>query len=363
MSERSFDPRSKVAEVNENRTADLAGTRERQLVSLLITSVFPGDSPRLGGEDAEHVAQLAELDWPLPPILVDRRSMRVIDGMHRLLAASLRGQKTIEVEFFDGTAEEAFLRAVEANVAHGLPLSQEDRRAATKRIIVSHPQMSDRAIARASGLSAKSVAAIRQKVADTTPPLKARIGIDGKARPVDNAEGRRRAAKLIAEFPLASLREVARRAGISPATVSDVRKRLASGLVPIPDGRTNKDRSKKNQGRPAARLQDANWLGGRKVREKQQSVSSLLEKLLRDPSLRMREDGRNLLRLLQRSAVERESVLKLANAVPPHCSKVVADLVGQYAAIWSNLAQELDECVQGRGIGARDSQDSTAVER
>ncbi|MGP4002856.1 hypothetical protein [Streptomyces sp. 8N706] len=78
--------------------------------------------------------------------------MRVIDGMHRLLAAVVRGQETIDVEFFDGSAEDAFLRAVQGNLAHVLPLLLSDRRAAASRIIVSHPQMSDRAIARASAL-------------------------------------------------------------------------------------------------------------------------------------------------------------------------------------------------------------------
>jgi len=340
MSAGSFDPVS-------------AGSRDREFVSLPISSVLlPGDSPRLQGKDAKHVARLAEIDEPLPPILVDRRSMRVIDGMHRLMAASQRGHKTIEVEFFDGTAGEAFLRAVEANISHGLPLSQEDRRAAAERIIVSHPQMSNRAIARASGMSAKSVATIREKNADTMPPLKARIGIDGKARPVDNAEGRRRAAELTAEFPHASLREVARHAGISAATVSDVRKRLASGLMPIPERRASKDRSNEDSN-PAQPVADVNRSGVRNARKNsQQPASSLLDKLLKDPTLRMRDDGRRLLRLLQRSAVEKQGMTELVTAVPPHCTKVVADLVRQYADIWSSFAQELDAGVRGRDTDA-----------
>ena len=61
--------------------------------------------------------------------------MRVVDGMHRLLAALLNGRQTIEAELFDGTADEGFLRAVRENVVHGLPLSQADRRAAAARII------------------------------------------------------------------------------------------------------------------------------------------------------------------------------------------------------------------------------------
>ncbi|MCX4231292.1 MULTISPECIES: helix-turn-helix domain-containing protein [Streptomyces] len=159
--------------------------------------------------------------------------MRVIDGMHRLLAARLRGQQTIEVEFFDGSPEDAFLRAVASNVPHGLPLSLADRRTAAARIIASHPQMSDRAIARAAGLGAKAVAAIRRRSSGGVPQLGARVGRDGKVRPLSSVEGRRRAAELIAERPQASLREVARYAGISPATVSDVRKRLESGQAPV----------------------------------------------------------------------------------------------------------------------------------
>jgi hypothetical protein len=53
--------------------------------------------------------------------------MRIIDGMHRLLATSMKGRDTIEVWFFDDSPEDAFLRAVEANVTHGLPLLQADR--------------------------------------------------------------------------------------------------------------------------------------------------------------------------------------------------------------------------------------------
>ena len=44
-----------------------------------------------------HIARLAEAETRLPPILVDRRTMRVIDGMRRLIAASLKGQETIDV--------------------------------------------------------------------------------------------------------------------------------------------------------------------------------------------------------------------------------------------------------------------------
>ncbi|MFC5828752.1 hypothetical protein [Nonomuraea insulae] len=63
-----------------------------EIVSVPIAMLLPGESPRLQGQDREHVTRLAEIDRPLLPIL-DRR---VIDGMHRLDAALIRGQRHID---------------------------------------------------------------------------------------------------------------------------------------------------------------------------------------------------------------------------------------------------------------------------
>ena len=71
-------------------------------VHLPIEELLPADSPRLEGEDLEHIRSLAELTDELPPILVHRQTMRVIDGMHRMKAAMLRGERTIEATFYDG---------------------------------------------------------------------------------------------------------------------------------------------------------------------------------------------------------------------------------------------------------------------
>ncbi|MEV0126713.1 transcriptional regulator [Streptomyces sp. NPDC050703] len=318
-----------------------------------IASLLPGDSPRLEGQTAEHVAQLMAVEATLPPILVDRRSMRVIDGMHRLAVAFRKGEAMILVEFFDGTAEEAFLRAVEANVTHGLPLSKEDRRAAAERIIASSPEMSDRAIARIAGLGAKTVAAIRRETAGGSAQLRARIGRDGKVRPLNSAEGRERAARLIAEHPQASLREVARLAGIAPATVSDVRRRLLSGEppVPAPAQAAPPDATRNAHAEPAsaavalpgpARTADpraavpGGWLAP-------SDLVTLLDKLLQDPSLRDREEERRLFRVLQRNVIGERGWSKLAAAVPAHCGDLVVDLARRYAETWMEVAQELDE--------------------
>ncbi|MEO6082284.1 MAG: transposase [Umezawaea sp.] len=57
---------------------------------------------RTNGEDPEHATALARSAVELPPVLVHRPTMRVLDGMHRLNAARLRGDRSIDVVFFDG---------------------------------------------------------------------------------------------------------------------------------------------------------------------------------------------------------------------------------------------------------------------
>ncbi|MDH6144075.1 MULTISPECIES: ParB/RepB/Spo0J family partition protein [Kitasatospora] len=302
-----------------------------------IAKLVPGESPRTEGRDEEHIARLAELDVPLPPILVDRHTLQVIDGMHRLLAAVAKGQLTIEVEFFDGSAEDAFLRAVEANVAHGLPLPLADRRAAVARIVASHPHLSDRAIARKTGLGAKAVATIRRQSLETAVQVSARVGRDGKLRPLNSAEGRCRAAELLAERPESSLREVARLAGISPATVSDVRRRLATGQSPLPTASEPFTKVMSVRSRSAAT---------HRMRLVESDPTTVLEKLVRDPSLRHKEEGRQLLRLLQQNAMGTQEWSELTAAVPAHCGALVVDLARQCAETWLAFAQELDERVR-----------------
>jgi hypothetical protein len=49
------------------------------------------------------------VETKLPPILVHHAKMRVIDGMHRLRVAELKGRNQVAVEFYEGNEQEAFL--------------------------------------------------------------------------------------------------------------------------------------------------------------------------------------------------------------------------------------------------------------
>jgi ParB-like chromosome segregation protein Spo0J len=327
-------------------TGDVTATAT--VVAVPVLSLHPADSPRLNGEDKAHITRLAETETPLPPILVDRRTMRVIDGMHRLMAASLQGRESVDAVFFDGNEADVFLRGVQENIAHGLPLSQADRRAAAERIIASHPHLSDRAIGQSAGLAAKTVAAIRKSSSEEIPQSNTRVGRDGRVRPLDSGASRRRAAELLAQQPDASLRDVARAAGLSPATVLDVRKRLARGESPVPEKPAANAAAKNAAAAGAEAATDAD--GDDATAETigfsgpaaPSDPATTVEKLLRDPSLRSNERGRGMLRLLHVNAAGAEQLPGAAATVPPHCVGIVVQLARHYAEMWQDFARELD---------------------
>lgn len=243
-----------------------------------------GHSPRLGGLDTAHVRELARLAHPLRPLVVQRGSLRVVDGMHRLAAARVRGEQRVCAVYFDGTDDEAFLAAVRLNGVHGRPLARHERQAAAARVLASHPAHSDRWIAAACGVAPRTVAALRRTGAGGARP-NTRIGLDGRARPLSAEGGRRLAAEILTEQPGTSLREVARRADISLGTASDVRRRLAAADA----ARTAPGDAEV----PAAR--------------------DRLDALLRDPSLQHSERGREVLRLARATI----GLLDLAGGGPP----------------------------------------------
>lgn len=303
--------------------------------TLAIDDLLPADSPRLDGEDISHIRSLAELEKNLPPVLVHRTTMRVIDGMHRLKAAVLRGERTIEAVFYDGDDADAFMMAVKANIEHGLPLSLADRKAAASRILHTSPHMSDRAIAEVAGLSAKTVGAIRWDSAGEHTGVRRRVGRDGRTRPLSTVDGRRFASDLIALHPESSSREIARMAGISPSTVRDVRARVRRGEDPVPV----RQRAGSDVERPTRE---------HKLQEQIKTVQSfqcrdeILGKLSRDPAVRMTEHGRAMLRWLssQSQQVDKDWDA-VADQVPEHCMYLIADLACSIAGSWLEFAGEM----------------------
>lgn len=279
-----------------------------------IDQLLPADSPRSQGEDRRHIVRLAESESALPPILVHRSTMRVIDGMHRLRAARAQGRDKIEVVFFDGSPAEAFLRGVEMNTTHGLPLTLLDRKAAAERIIETMPDLSDRAIAAATGLAARTVATIRSRSTADIPQSKTRIGADGRRRPLDPAQRRQRVAELLADSPDMPLRALAAAAEVSISTAHAIRKKL----------RENVERD------------------GERAGQQTEGTAAILQQLTRDPAMRLSQQGRTLLRWLHSHSIQHDFWTTLVPTVPPHLTASVAELAHRNAQEWRTLASRID---------------------
>jgi ParB-like chromosome segregation protein Spo0J len=317
---------------------------------VAISALVFGDSPRLSGEDREHTNVLAQTEQPLPPILVHRPTMRIIDGLHRVQAAKLQGEEEIAATFFEGDEDTAFVLAVQSNISHGLPLTLRERTAAAERILSSHSDWSDRAIARATGLSAPTVGAIRQRTVPDSPQFETRRGRDGKNRPLNTAaaKARIRASELIAKKPYLSLRQIATEAGTSTATARDVRRRLARGDSPVPLKQRKSDQhssQKEDSGQKnGGALVKLNIARRGQIRE----PGTVLQLLRRDPSLRSTESGRALLKWLTAQTASVEKRMNYLDRLPPHCSILIVEIFRGLAQTWQTVADELDQKMRVR---------------
>ncbi len=315
-----------------------SGQSGQRLLSVVVEVPIGGlsvdGSPRISGVDPEHVEILASVVEELPPVVVHRPSMRVIDGAHRLAAAKRNGRETIAVTFFDGDADDAFVLAVRTNIRHGKPLSIAERKRAAERIMRTHPDWSTRRMVVTVGISSATVDEIRRKVFGAPAPGEVRIGKDGKVRPVDPSEGRRIATELITADPGLSLRRIARAAGVSPETVRRLRQRLQSEESSVGSGGGGGPTGDDGPGN-AFGATPQNGIAG-------PNLAAAVEQLKSDPALRFTDAGRDLLRLLHLHLVWGDWV-RIAESIPPRSRDTVALLARQCAAHWSEFRAQVED--------------------
>jgi ParB-like chromosome segregation protein Spo0J len=192
-------------------------------------------SPRIGGQDLDHVQALAFRFDDCPPILVERSTSTVLDGVHRVLAARMLGRETVAAHYFEGTHEEAFVEAIRANVTHGKPLTLTEREAAARKLLAMHSDWSNRLVADVCALSDKTVARLRKTTAEV-PQLSARLGRDGRRRPINPRQVRDQIADRLKASPDADPELLAQSLSTSASTVRDVRRQLRRGQSPNGSG-------------------------------------------------------------------------------------------------------------------------------
>jgi hypothetical protein len=316
-----------------------------------VSALSPGVYLRQGGTNAAHVQLLIDAagSSELPPILVQEDGCRVIDGHHRLEAAKLRGDQTIRARFLDCTDSEALVIAMKANGAHGLPLSKADRVSGAKRVLSAHPDWSDRAIASITGLSAKTIASLRDRSAGGAHLSSKRLGRDGRLRPVTAGEGRRRAAEYISAHPNAALRQVARETDVSLGTVHDVSAQLRRGVSPERNG--HRVATERPTAPPATRIPEsvtvASSVPATPLRRKNHTDAPLTwagvaAKMANDPAIRYTQGGKEFLRWMALHATDPEDGWQeFVNVIPAHWLSVIAQLADSISKEWGLFAERL----------------------
>jgi ParB-like chromosome segregation protein Spo0J len=254
--------------------------------------------------------------------LVQRSTLVVIDGAHRLAAARALGLETVVAMYFEGSDEEARIEAIRCNRGHGLPLSLADRKQAAAGLIARHRDWSDGRIAEICSLSPKTVAALRRSARPSRPDAPApldggsRLGRDGKRHPVGAVAPRDRVLHALAEDPDASLRTIAARVGVSPETVRTVRRAQGGGA-------------------PAAeRLPtiDPELLGRR---DEPRTWS-------RDRALASTEEGARFAAWFDRFAVDQAALWEHPGVVPASRTYEVVDEARRRARFWGDFADRVE---------------------
>ncbi|WP_316524207.1 winged helix-turn-helix transcriptional regulator [Kitasatospora brasiliensis] len=309
-------------------------------VSVPVDLLRLGESPRQGQLDDSYCRVLAAAGDALPPVVVHSRTMRIVDGHHRVRAAVLGGRREITATMFEGTADEAFVLAVRLNTVQGrgLLLSRSDRTAAAARLVASHPHWSNRMIASLTGLSAGTIGRIRGQLHSEVGAAGVRVGKDGRARPIDGSSGRMKAYELLMTDPTASIRDIAQRVGVSPSTVHDVRKRVQAGEEPVPRRRCSQ---------AAEAVEPERVVPARPRPEPERDVpadpAAIIETLTRDPSLRYNSIGRRLIRWLDGCRRGVAECPDIADRIPSHNIDPVATLAREYAYAWLDFATALED--------------------
>ena len=100
-------------------------------VSDIITPKSVNPRKKLRDELIEHYAEIFDL---LPPVVVQKGTGVLIDGFHRIEAVKYLKREVIDVVEMDIPDNELFVEALRRNLAHGLPLTSDERNEAILRL-------------------------------------------------------------------------------------------------------------------------------------------------------------------------------------------------------------------------------------
>jgi len=117
-------------------------TQERKLemekvkLSILVMDfdLYPRND--ISASQVNALCDAIEMGDPIPPILADKKSKRIVDGFHRFKAYTKLKKETVEVVWKTYHNEgELFADAVRLNSTHGRPFDPYDRQRCVQRLL------------------------------------------------------------------------------------------------------------------------------------------------------------------------------------------------------------------------------------
>jgi hypothetical protein len=207
-----------------------------------------------------------------------------------------------------------------------------------------HPFWSDARVAEVCGLSRRTIANLRLRIPElpdsrargvgetkSLPSREARVGRDGRARPVKPETLRTKVEAALAGDGDASLRFIARKVGVSPETVRSVRlrrdKAAASRETDLPVQPI--DTATADISREPASLPQAG------------KVTASSPVLQDDSACGSTEDGRNFAAWFDAHRLDELEAVAHVGAVPLSRLYTVVDEAERRAQLWSTFAQLL----------------------
>ena len=141
--------------------------------------------------DAETVEHYMEVFDQLPPIEAfdTGRGRLLVDGWHRHAAGKALRRERIPVRVRTGSYREAIEYPALANLHHGRALTRTERSIVAERLLLLHPEHSDRSIASRVGCHQTTVGTIRRRLEaeGRLSKLDSRTGGDGVTRGLPTA--------------------------------------------------------------------------------------------------------------------------------------------------------------------------------
>ena len=287
-----------------------------------VASLTTGPSIRdQAGAESDPTAPTDPAGWQ--PIVVARATRAVVDGHRRVRTAKALGISRMNVRWFDGDETDAIVEFIRLNMSGDVGLDRSERSEAARRMLCLHPDWSDRRIGELCRIPPKTVGEVRATLRETVGGIRmngteARIGRDGRVRPLDARAQRARIAAAIKENPQGSLRAIARPIGVSPETVRRVRAAMAEQGCLDRDARA-----------PADVVQ------GAFTRRSERTWQA-------DSAFRSRDDAAEVAEFFERTDTSTVDPEEHSRAVPLSRIYEVADEARRRAAFWLRFADSVE---------------------